>query len=78
MFKLTQAKEGLPLVLALIEGGHCLANKLTDMGLLPGEKIQVINNSGHGPITVLLKGAKLALGQGIAKSIIVEEERDER
>ena len=77
MFKLTKAKENVPLILTLVKCGHCLMYKLNDMGLLPGERIKVLNNPGHGPVTVKLKGSKVALGQGLAENIIVKEEKNE-
>jgi Fe2+ transport system protein FeoA len=48
--------------------------RLTDMGLLPGERLMVLHNTGFGPVTVLIKGAKVALGHGLASKVIVEEE----
>jgi Fe2+ transport system protein FeoA len=62
------------LIFTVAEGGQGIMQKLTDMGLIPGEKLKVLHNSGHGPVTVLIKGAKVALGHGIATKIIVREE----
>ena len=47
--------------------------RLTDMGLIPGEQLKVLHNSGFGPVTVMIKGAKVALGHGLASKILVEE-----
>ncbi|MCK4822382.1 FeoA domain-containing protein [bacterium] len=74
MHKLTRAKVNINLIFASITGGWGVRRKLTDMGLIPGERLKVLHNSGHGPITVLIKGSKIALGYGIADKIIVEEE----
>jgi len=43
------------------------------MGLMPGEEIKVINNPGCGSLTVNLKGARVALGHGLASKLIVRE-----
>jgi ferrous iron transport protein A len=45
------------------------------MGFLPGVEIQMVNNSGIGPLTVIIKGTKLALGHGLARKILVKEEQ---
>ena len=74
MCRLTQAKINIDLVFVSVEGGYGAMKKLADLGLIPGEKIKVLHNSGRGPVTLLVKGAKIALGYGIAGKIIVEEE----
>lgn len=75
MNKLTEAKANSELIFVSANGGRGMVQRLTDMGLIPGEKIKVINNSGFGPITVLIKGAKVALGHGLASKIMVKEEK---
>ena len=74
MYRLTQARINIDLVFVSLEGGRGAMQKLTDMGLIPGEHLKVLDNSGFGPVTVLIKGAKVALGHGLAQKIIVEEE----
>ena len=56
-----------------ISGGHGLNSRLLSVGFLPGEVISVINQSGWGPLTVSVKGSKIALGRGIAHKILVQE-----
>jgi ferrous iron transport protein A len=56
-----------------ISGGHGLNSRLLSVGFLPGEVISVINQSGWGPLTVLVKGSKIALGRGIAHKILIQE-----
>ena len=74
MHKLTYAKTNVSLIFSFVEGGRGAIQRLTDMGLIPGERLKVLHNSGYGPVTVLIKGAKVALGHGLAAKIIVEEE----
>lgn len=50
--------------------------RLQEMGILKGESILVIRNTGIGPIEIAVKGTHLALGRGIASKIIVEEVRE--
>ncbi len=50
---------------------HGLARRLMEMGLVPGEKIEVVSNI-RGPVIIRVKGVVLALGRGIARRILVE------
>ena len=73
MTKLSQAKTGGSFVFISSSGGVGVNRRLTDMGLIPGEKIKVLHNTGHGQVKVSLKGSKLALGHGLAQKILVRE-----
>ncbi len=74
MNRLTCIKAGKRVLLTSIDGGRHAEMRLAEMGFLPGVEIQVINNSGIGPLTVIIKGTKLALGHGLARKILVKEE----
>ncbi|HHI97586.1 MAG TPA: Fur family transcriptional regulator [Thermodesulfatator atlanticus] len=74
----TRAKPALPLTLVsagekvrverFLGGSQALA-RLAAMGLTVGEELEVINNCG--PIIVSVRGARLAIGQGLAHKILV-------
>jgi len=55
-----------------ITGGLLSTKRLSDMGILPGEIIELIKNDKKGPIIIKLKGTSIALGRGIALKIEVE------
>ncbi|MDD5503843.1 MAG: FeoA family protein [Candidatus Omnitrophica bacterium] len=74
MIRLTGARADVDLVFACFEGGQCAAGRLTDMGLVPGEKLRLLHEPGRGPVAVVIKGAKVALGHSLADKIFVEEE----
>ncbi|MEM2027280.1 MAG: FeoA family protein [Candidatus Bathyarchaeia archaeon] len=58
-------------------GGRGLERRLIDMGLTPGTKVTVVKSAPlHGPIEVIVRGSRLALGRGVAERILVEVERD--
>lgn len=58
-------------------GGWGFERRLTDMGLTPGTKVTVVKSAPlHGPIEVIVRGSRLALGRGVAERILVEVERD--
>jgi len=50
---------------------HGLARRLMEMGLVPGEEIEVVSNI-RGPVIIRVRGVVLALGRGIARRILVE------
>jgi len=70
---LTSAVQGRKYKIDKISGGHGLNSRLLSVGFLPGEVISVINQSRWGPLTVSVKGSKIALGRGIAHKILVQE-----
>lgn len=75
MKNLTYAKANSNLIFVSANGGRGVMQRLLDMGLIPGERLTVLHNYGFGPVTVIIKGAKIALGYGLASKIIVAEEQ---
>lgn len=50
--------------------------RLMDMGLTPGTKVTVVKSAPfHGPLEILVRGSRLALGRGMAEKIFVEIEK---
>lgn len=72
--KLIYAKINTDLILTTVEGGKNTMQRLADMGLLPGGCLRILHNSGYGPVTILVKGSKIAIGHGLGSKIIVKEE----
>jgi len=69
----------MPLAMALVgqtvtfvkaRGGFGLMHRLAELGLTPGEEIEVINR-GPGPFIVLVRGTRLVLGRGMVHRILV-------
>lgn len=58
-----------------ISGGKGVVRRLTEMGLYTGVEIEIISNSGAGPLIIGLGGLRLGIGFGIAKKIFVEVSR---
>ena len=71
--RLSDARPNAELMLYKILGGMGMEKKLTEMGLLPGERISRIDSPHDGPVVLFVKGAKIAIGRGMADKIIVEE-----
>jgi len=56
--------------------GWGLERRLVDMGLTPGTRVIVVKSAPfHGPLEVLVRGSRLALGRGMASRVFVEVER---
>ena len=54
--------------------GRGFEKRLMDMGLTPGTSVTVVKSAPfHGPLEVLVRGSRLALGRGMAERIIVEK-----
>jgi Fe2+ transport system protein FeoA len=69
---LAKVARGQKVVLNKIDNGHQLKKKLQDMGLTPGVEFSVISKTSMGPIIIEVRGARLALGRGIAEKIDVD------
>lgn len=69
---LSKVNRGKKVMLNKIEYGHHLKKKLQDMGLTPGVEFSVVSKTARGPIIIEVRGARLALGRGIAEKIDVQ------
>ena len=66
---LTMISPGETARIVAFKGGTSLKKRLTDMGLVCGQDIQVLGKSG--PIILNVKGSRIAIGKGIAQKILV-------
>ena len=57
-----------------LQGGRCFVSRLAALGFVPGAPISVVQNYGHGPLIVLVRQARVALGRGEAAHIVVQPE----
>lgn len=58
------------------QSGCAINQRLISMGFTPGVKIKIIQNRFKGPLIVLVRGTRVALGRGEAVKIIVERGSD--
>lgn len=57
-------------------GGHGLIRRLDALGIRPGKKVTKISSVlFHGPVTLKVNNAQVAVGFGMAKKIIVEVDK---
>ncbi len=59
-------------VVVRLRGGRSVVQRLAAMGFTPGADVQVAQNYGWGPLIVSTRGARVALGRGEARRLIVE------
>jgi DtxR family Mn-dependent transcriptional regulator len=56
--------------------GWGFEQRLMDLGLTPGTRVTVVKSAPfHGPVEILVRGSRLALGRGMAEKILVEIEK---
>jgi len=73
---LCNAPHGKPLRLTGIEGGTRLNRRLVELGLTPGVRLRVLQDSG-GPLIIAVRDSRIALGRGMAEKLtvtIIEED----
>lgn len=68
---LAMVPEGQTVRLVTIDGGCSMVKRLTEIGLVPGAEITVVQNGRAGPFLLAVNGARLALGRGMAYRVRV-------
>ena len=70
---LVQLQKGAHGIVREVEGGRGIASRLAAMGLTVGAYIEVLENRRNGPLLVLVRDTRIALGRNEALEIVVEE-----
>ena len=70
---LTALNVGEEGVIAFIRGGRAAVQRLMDMGLTQGTRVKVLASAPfNGPLELMVRGANLAIGRGLARRIFVK------
>jgi len=70
---LRQMEAGQSGIVAQIQGGRGLINRLSALGIRPGQRVTKVSSMFmRGPVTIQVGNAQVAIGFGMAKRIIVE------
>ncbi len=70
---LTRMVAGQSGIVIEIQGGRGLINRLSALGIRPGQRVTNVSSMFmRGPVTVQVGNAQIAIGFGMAKRIIVE------
>jgi ferrous iron transport protein B len=70
---LDRAEQNKSYIVVSISGGDEIKKRLLSMGFVPSAVFQVLSSGSHGPVTVMIKGTRIALGRGIAGNIHISE-----
>lgn len=71
-FPLSQLLVGQRARVVSINGGRGLISRMATLGLTPGVELTLLQNYGHGPLLVNVRGGRVALGRGEAHKIWVQ------
>ena len=77
LVSLDKIPPGTSVVVRKFEGGRELVTRLAALGLSIESHVKVLQNRAHGPLLVLVRDTRIALGRGQALKILVEEPGDE-
>ncbi len=64
-------KAGEKAEIVRLSGGRGFVRRLQEMGLVPGQIIEIVRNTPVGPVELSVIGTHLAIGRGIASKITV-------
>ncbi len=68
---LTMVSPGERVTLVEIMSGRGVRHRLTELGLIPGVELKVVQDEG-GPLLLAVHDSRLALGRGMAHKIMVQ------
>jgi ferrous iron transport protein A len=71
--RLSTVATGESVQIRSMDGGHAFLSRLASLGFTPQARLRVVQNYGHGPIIVVLRDTRIALGRGEASKIIVDQ-----
>ena len=58
-------------VVERLAGGRGMVSRLAPLGFTPGARVKMVQNFGRGPLIVMVRGTRIALGRREAQKIIV-------
>jgi len=58
-------------VVRRLAGGRGFMGRLAALGFTPGVEVTMVQNFGHGPLIVLVRDTRVALGRGEAAKVLV-------
>ena len=72
-FPLLYAEQYEKLCVTEIRGGQQFKDKCINQGIVPGQKIEILNNSGNGPCLIKLLNSRIIIGRGMLNRILVKQ-----
>lgn len=68
---LAMLQENCEAIVVEINGGMGLTRRLAEMGFTNETRVKVLHSSPPGPMLVMVRGSRIALGRGLAMKIFV-------
>ncbi len=69
---LAEVKTGEHVIFLSVCADKGVTSRLSSLGFTPGVEIEMVQNYGHGPLMVTIRGTRIALGQQEATKIFVQ------
>lgn len=69
---LSMATTGQRLQIVNVAAGHRASRRLTDLGLIPGVELEIVQDQGAGALIIAVGDTRLAIERGIAHKIQVQ------
>jgi ferrous iron transport protein A len=69
---LAELKPGEHAALIEIHAGKGALGRMSSLGFTPGVDVEMIQNYGHGPLIVSVRGTRIALGRHEAEKLLVQ------
>jgi len=70
-FPLVQAGDGERVEIVGVDGGLSVHRKFTDLGLAPGQRVEVVTRQPGGPLLLAAGDTRVAVGFGLAMKVRV-------
>ncbi len=70
---LSELDEGQSGVVQHLRGGRTFVSRMAGLGFTIGAKVTVVQNRHRGPLVVMVRATRVALGRGEAGRVKVEE-----
>ena len=75
---LTELKKGETAEIIAVDGGAAMQQRLSALGIVQGKIVKKLSTIRMGgPLVLLIDRAQVAIGQGMAKKIVVKKLSDE-
>lgn len=69
MIPITESSQGSTIRIVLVRGGFGFRQRMSELGITPGNTVKIIKNDHIGPIIVMVKNSRIALGRGMCRKI---------
>lgn len=73
MTPLSELEPGQEGIVRALHGGHGFASRLAALGFTPGAPLTVLRNAGSGPLIISIRGARVAMGRGEARHVLIHK-----